>query len=325
MSESIRLQGLAGKIETTYMTDIVPTAADDAIQVEDTFWNSIEIGYLEQNLRENAAGYGMGRAGSAAMSGRYGHITTQVALKGASGAFSASGDLEADVPLRTSGLQATVDTTTASETVTYTPRSSSFESGSYYAWAAGSVFKLVGCFSYLTEITFTPNQLVLATFDIWGVLLTDPADEALPTFTYDEISLTPPHVVDAGLTLNSYDLEDFTNCRFEMRTTMVPKPRGNQAYGHAGYEITNWNPHLMVTMDPPARSSLNLEDLMDAGTLFAWDLGIGSTQYNQIALSGSKGKAIGVTRSDQESLALQEAEIMLQNDSGDDAFSLVFS
>jgi hypothetical protein len=321
MSESIRLKGLLAKIETTYKTDAAPVVGTDGVQIEDNIWSQIEIGYLEDNLREGAAGYGMGRQASAAMSGRYGHITCQVALKGGSVALTAVADVEAHVLLRMCGLEGAF----ATGVVSFTPRSDSFESATIHAYSSGSLFKLVGCYAYLTSITFTPNQLVLANFDIWGVITAAPTDIALPVITYPNQAVKPPHVVNAALTLDSYALEDFSDCTFEMRTTIATKPRGNESDGHGGYEITDWNPHLLVSTDPPAKSDIDFYAKSLSGDLFTWTIGpIGAAAGNGITLSGSKAKALAPSHSDTDSLAIMDAVMMLQNNTGDDAFSLDF-
>ena len=327
---NIRLKALAAKIESTYKTSSTPVVADDAIQVEENFWNNIEVDYLEQNLREDLAVTGLGVAGLGCPDGRYCHITVTVALKGCGAAFSASLTPEVDTLFRIAGLTSTVDATPGTENVVYTPRSSGFESATVLAYSADALYTVVGCRAQLTSLVLVPGQIGRATFDIWGVLVTDPTDTAIPgTLAYDNMTTKPYNVKGAGLTLNSVDLADFSNFTFEMRTLLAAKPRGNDADGHAGYAITQYNPHFRVVVDKPAFSSINPYELRQAGTLFAWDFGtIGTVQYNKYAMSGTKGRVVGHAHQDEDNLAMYDLEVRCQNSdsvTADDSFTITFT
>lgn len=331
MAEITKLKGLTAKIEGTYLTDSTPAIGTDGIQVEDDLWGSIEWGYLEENLRDNLAQAGLGRAGKSRPDGRWAHITAPVALKGTGQAY-ATGSVapEADVLLRISGLEATHVDTGGSETVTYTPRSTGFESASVYAYSSGAQFNLVGCFAQLSEISFMPGQLIIATFDIWGVLDAI-SDTTHPTITYAYKDVQPPTCTAAGLTMNSYDPDDFSSFMFNMNTSLPERNRGNATAGsggHAGYQITDWDPQFTAIIEKPPLASFNYYDLRDLGTLFAWDIGpVGPAQYNQITLSGPAGRVIDAPHSDDDGFAMVDLTVRCQNtdsETPDDAFSLLF-
>jgi hypothetical protein len=327
-TNSIRVKGLTGKIESTYMTDATPAAGTDAIQVEEHMWSEMEVNYLEENMRDNLAMAGMGRAGLTNPEGRFARLPVTVALKGSGSAYSATSDLELDVLMRCAGFAAAVDATPGTETITYTPRSDTFESATFYVYGAGMLHKLVGCRAALTALTFNPGQHIRATFDIMGVVLDDPADQAIPAFTYALKGVRPPTVKSAGLTLNSYDPSDFRTATLEMRTEIVSLPGGNYANGHGGFEIVDWDPHLRVSLDKPPTASFNPWALREAGTTFAWDVGpVGPAQYNRVTISGASGRVVGNPHAADGSLALVDLDIRLQNtdeETPDTALTIVF-
>lgn len=325
-----RLKGLTAKIESTRLTDALPAIGTDGIQLDDHIWSVIEIGYMEDNLRENLAQAGLGRAGTGAPGGRYGHITVTFPIRGCTAAFADAGPRpDEDVLLRICGLQATVDESVGTETVTYTPRSEGHETATVYAYSSGSLYKMVGCQATLTGLRLTPNTYMQATIDIWGAIIDDPTDVAHPTIVYPQKSITPPVVQGAAFSMNGYTFADFMTCTLETRTTLVPLPRGNAAGGHFGYEITDYNPHLMATVDKVALSSFNPYELHQNGTLFAISFGpIGTTQYNRLSFACSSARMVNVPHSAQDGLPMWDLEARLQNtdeETPDDAFTLTYS
>ena len=55
MSYSMRLDGFAAKVETTYGTDIVPVPATDAVRVSERVFSNLTISHAFENTREDAA------------------------------------------------------------------------------------------------------------------------------------------------------------------------------------------------------------------------------------------------------------------------------
>lgn len=327
MPELVRLEGLTAKVESSYKTDATPTAGANGVQVEETLHDNLSWGFMEENLRENLAGYGLGRAGTAKPSGRFMEMELTVALKGKGSAYAASGDLEFDPLLRACGLSPTVDTSGGSEKITYTPVSSSFESATIYAYSAEKLYKVLGCRGNV-RFVMTPGQIPRAVFSMSGVL-DDVSQTTLPQITYATNAVQPPVVAAAGLTLNSVDPAGFDDFELDMQVDVVPLPRGNDADGHAGYYIADWNPQIDTTIERAALSSFNPWNLRENGTLFAWDLGaFGPAQYNQIKLSGPKGRVVDHSGSSSDGIASGQLTIRCQNtdeETQNDAVSLEFS
>lgn len=325
MAKKVRLKGLLAKIESTYKTDSSPVAGADGIQIEEDIWGSIEVGHLEENLREQLAQKGFGRAGSAAPSGPWGHITASVAVKGAGAQYQADGSVvaELDVLLRMAGHQVTW----ALDSGTYTPRSSGFESATVYAYSSGQLFKLVGCRAILSRWSIIPGQISRMVFDIWGVMPDVPTDVSLPTITYPRKDVTPPAVTSAGLTLNSFDPDDFSSFEFRQGLELPARRGGNDSDGHPGYDPVDWNPEFTAVIQAPTLASFDPYTLRKDGTLFAWDIQVGGTQYNQAKLSGTKARIVDVPHSESDGFAMTEIRARCQNtdeETPDTAYSIVF-
>lgn len=327
MSELVRLKGVEAVEESTYATDAGPSASD-GVQVEENIWTDIETGYLNENLREEAAGEGLGRFVAGEPTGRFINFDLTFPLKGAGSAYSAEGDLEFNPILKACGLSVSVNGGAGSESITYTPQSSGHSSATIYLYTASTEFQCVGCRGDLT-ISFMPGQFVMATASMSGLLQTDPSDASLPDITYDNSDVSPPTVKSAGFTMNSFDPSDFESFEFQLQNDLPERPRGNASDGHAGYQITDWNPQFQATIDRPNLSSFDPWSLRDNNTTFSWDIGtIGSTQYNQIDLSGPAGRIIDLPQASSDGFAMLDMTVRAQNSAistPDDAFSLTFS
>src|SRR5690606_32624214 len=102
----------------------------------------------------------------------------------------------------------------------------------------------------------------------------------------------------------------------------------NDPHGHAGYELTDWDPHVIAVIDAPPKSAFDPYALRRAGTTFPWDIGpIGNVQYNRWALSGPAGRVVDTPHSDDRGFAMVDVTFRAQNSAAgaDDAYSLVFS
>lgn len=330
MAERVRVKGLAAAIEAVYGTAETIDPATDGIQVEENLWADLTIDYLEANLREGAAVSGLGRSLAAQPGGRYGNLRVAVALKGVDGVIDASNAPEWDVLARACGLTPTFDATASSEAVTYTPRSSAFESATVRMWSAGGQYEMVGVRGNLDEIRTVAGQIAVLVFDLWGLITADPTDAAIPgTLAYAQQALKPPLLTGAGLTMNGFTPADFASFTFQMRSEVVERARGNAPEGHAGYEITDWDPHFNVVIDKPPLATFNPYALRKSATSFAWTVDVDTNdtapQYNQITIAGPAGVIAGTPHEDDRGYAMMNLLVRCQNDAGDDAFTITVS
>lgn len=322
-----RLEGLLAKIEGTYKLDPVPVIGTDGVQVEESLFDNMSWGYVEENLRENLAGLGLGRAGLATPTGRFMDIEVTVPMKGTLVAY-ATGTVtpEYDVLMRACALTPTVTGSAAAKVCTYTLRSSAFESATLYAYSAGQLYKVTGCRGN-AKFLFTPGQIPRAVFSLRGYLASV-TQAVLPTITYTYKTVTPPTVKGAGLTMNSVDPAGFDDFELDLGIELADLPGGNDADGFAGVYVSDYNPTFKTTIEQGALTTFDPFTLRNAGTLFAWDIGpVGGTQYNKVTISGPKGRIIEHSGGERDGLGLTELTVRCQHTSEEteDSLSIVFN
>lgn len=136
-----KIFAVAAKIETTRLTDSVPTLAADALRIAGM--PTLTITTIESGDRGDVQHGGLGKLGRNIPIGRTGTIELRIEALAKGSAYLAATDfVHGDVLLRGSGLTKTF----AAATLTYTTADTGFESFSMYCYAAnGKLFKLVGC------------------------------------------------------------------------------------------------------------------------------------------------------------------------------------
>ena len=325
MSEKLRIEGLTGKIEATEGVDANPAPGTDGIQVEEFLWPTIEVDYLHQNPRDNAAIGGLGRTIAGSRSARWAQVRLPVVVKGAGSAYSASNLPEMDVPLQVSAHTQTIDTTPGSEFVSYKPGSTGHQSATLYVYTGGLLHKLLGTRGNLDSLLIQPGLITIANFVLRGILEDDPTELALPSIAYPHVDVIPPAPRAAGLTLNAFDPDDFRSVTLELNAEVEDRPGGNATEGIAGFEINDWNPQLTVVMDRPPLASFNYFTLEKAATAFAWDVDMGATQYNKATLSGSLAQILQHRPQADRGFATIQLLMRLANSSSlNDSYELLF-
>lgn len=220
-----RRRGIAVKLETTYRTDSVPTAALNAMRIDDLNWSFTDV---RRGTRTKVASFGKLpdiRAGELV------EVTGVIPLMG-SGSAGVAG--EADPILQIAGLDPTV---VASTSVTYNQVQDGIASGSMYVWEDGRVIKLVGC-----RATLTGNLAVSETYgklsvSIKGHLKEDPTDEAYPSFTYDDV--VPPKIANlSGLDLSGF-APDVAAISFDLGNELTSPDSMRHADGYGELTITD--------------------------------------------------------------------------------------
>ncbi len=308
----VRLDGLLAKIEGVSGTDAVPVAGTDGVQLDERLWGTIETDHLEQNLRANATGSaGMGRHGGAQPAGRYAKVSLTVAMKGAGVAYAAGVRPEVDVLLRAAGFGAVFSGAAGTEQYAYTPIPDNHESATLYAYAAGTLFKLVGCHAKMT-LSAIAARIGFAKFEVWGQLVEDPSDVALPAITYPRRAVLPPVAAAAALLLDGFG-PAWKSFEFNMNTEIPNAPRGNAPGGHGGYEIVDYAPDFNVQIDSPTKAAFNPWTRQASGSEFAWSLAVGAVKYNRWRVLGSNGRVTKVPPQDDNGFAMINLGIQCMN------------
>lgn len=184
----LRLDGLLFKRETTHRVDSVPTAAVNGVKIAERLWPTITVDYAWENLLEDAATGTILPTKKAVPRGRFVELNFAWLLRGAG----------VDAPPETGDVYRACGCT-ETDGVTlfdYTQASQLHESGTAYAYAAGYVFKIVGCRGGF-RWPIVPGQVMLHRFRMLGLLSVEPAPAAPPQITYD----TAEPLAGVGLTL----------------------------------------------------------------------------------------------------------------------------
>lgn len=306
---------ILAKVESTYNTDPTPTAADDAVLVENPSWSDSGLRMVDRpavtaNIDTKQQIY----------AGSLKQVTFDVELKGAGSAYSASNLPEIDALMRACGYSSTVDTTPSSETVTYEPVSTGHESCTIYYYQDGTRHILTGCRGNVSFSLETGN-IGRASFTMTGHFSAT-TDTALPSPTY--LSTVPPAIIGGAFTIDSY-AATIAALSFDMGNTIATPPDFNAADGYSEVYITKRD--VNGSFDPEAElvATEAFEANFRAGSSMALVTGdIGSTQYNQYHLSMPAVYYRSIAPGDRDGVRIFDMGFGAAISSGDDEVTIVF-
>jgi hypothetical protein len=310
--KKLRVHGCAIKVEAQYGVDSVPTAAANAVQLDESPWNAIEVKFLERNERPNVAGQDWGyNTGGAQPAGRYAEFSIVLPMRGAAD-YATIPDM--DVVLQAAGFTR-ADAAPAANQRTWSPVGVNSQASSVtaYLWAGGYLFKVVGVRGSIT-FPALPARTVPITFKGMGLVLEDPVEAALPAFTYRNRAVKAPVVSNAALTLDTF-APRYHSVTFDMATEIVQLPRGNAAGGHAGYEIVDYRPTLKTSIDNPTLASFNPWALDASAAYFGWSLGLlAGAAFNRFSVLGPAAQIVGLSHGEKDKMATLELTLGLCRD-----------
>lgn len=186
----LRLDGALAKLEATYRTDPIPVAGTNGVRVNERMWPNITVDYAWENLNKDVATGTMLPTNPAKPRGRNVTIDIPWLMRG-SGVLGTPP--EAGPLYRASSC---VETVTPATKVEYAQASQLHESCTVYCYAAGYLFKVVGCRGVVTW-PITVGQPMVHRFKLRGVLANDPTAVAVPAITYN----TGEPIAGVGLTM----------------------------------------------------------------------------------------------------------------------------
>ena len=172
MPKIVKRELLLVKIETTQGDDAIPTAALDAILVEEPAWS-----YLANMIERNPIKGTLGKM-KHLFAGTLIEATFKSEIKGSGTAGTVP---EASAALRGCGLGETIVAVTS---VAYSPVSTGQESVTIYYYEDGSYFKLLGCMGNV-NISLPTGERAMYEFTFTGHLA-GPVDITLPSGTFDD-------------------------------------------------------------------------------------------------------------------------------------------
>lgn len=168
-----RLRGAAVKIEGTYATDSVPTAANDAVLCQSIEVTPIDLATVDVEQIRHYFGAFRQLVGA-----QFGRVQLVVPLAGFGTAGPTTPTSSIDALRRICGHSRTV---VAATSVTYAPASTTLSSASVYVWQSGLLHRFTGCFGDYS-IGMSEDGVPTETFDLIGIY--QPViDQAVPTFT----------------------------------------------------------------------------------------------------------------------------------------------
>lgn len=180
MPKKVKREMLLIKIETTQGTDAVPTAALDAVLVEDIGWSYAGARMVERNPIKGTLG-----KFQSIFAGTLMEMSFKAEIKG-SGVLGTPPEI--GPVLRGCAIGETI---VASTSVSYSPVSTAHDSVTIYYFEDGSRYDILGCLGDV-NLTLPVGELGMAEFTFTGHVV-GPTDVALPVGTFDAVK--PPAIL----------------------------------------------------------------------------------------------------------------------------------
>ncbi len=306
---------ILAKIESTYNVDSTPSAATDAILVENINWSQeglrmVDRPSIQASLSTNQQIY----------AGSLRSVTFDVEIKGAGAAYSASVAPEVDVLLRACGMGVTLVTTVGSESITYEPVSTGHESITIYYYQDGMLYKLTGCRGNVS-FDLSTGAYGKVSFTFVGHS-SSPTDAALVTPTYD--STIPPPVIAGAFNVDSYAAV-IAALGFDLGNTTATPDNFSAADGFGDVQITKRD--VNGSFDPEAVTVATeaFEANLRSGLSMALTTGsIGSTQYNRYTVDMPAIYYRSLAPGDRDGIRTYSMGFGADESSGDDEVSIKF-
>lgn len=312
---------ILAKVEDTYGQDTSPGAANGIYVIG----GAPKI-LQEPNELNDVVGRGSLSKLPASQPGpRHWQLDFRVPIRGAGAAYSASVLPRVGPLLRACGFQQTLVTTPGSETVTYVPRSESFESiNLYYNWD-GLLYKLLGTRGTVNFVVRT-GGILYAEFSFQG-LYTQPADVAIVNVT-GEPTVQFPVLLSGVFQIGSENYAaPFQNWNLNMGGVLVADPDPSAADGISQIYLVNRQPE--GSFDPTAVlvATFDWYSKWKAGTIMDMSFTHGTAQYNKITFTMSQVQAKEITPGDRGQLGMFSVpfRVVDNSESGDSEVSIVFA
>lgn len=294
-----RVFGLLVKIEGTSGTDSVPTAGANAVQMLGS--PAITVDYLEQGLRNDVINGVLITADRAAAAGRFvkiDNITLEVRGSGAAGTAP-----ECDALLRAAGFSVA---TSAGVSNLYTTLDTGMETVTAYAYAAGKLFKVVGCVATFEESAEATKRGMLK-FSLQGRLSVDPTETALPALTLSTV--IPPLFHSATTSIGSWtsgSAEPMQQLSVGIKgnETIAALPSAGATDGHAGYLLADRKTSQTMKIRTPALASFDPYALSraDGSTMPNTAHQIGTVAGNRLKVTTGKWALVAPKIGTQDSV-----------------------
>lgn len=239
----IRFEAAAVKLETTYLTDPVPTAALNAVRLSKRVFTGLIPTARFANLRDDVMNQGLIPPAAAAAHGQIADVIFQWELKGLGSDYtSASVFVDADPLIQSCGWAGTWSA--APDKWTYAPiLTGARPSCTVYGWANGNQWKVSGCRGNFT-CTILAGQLIQVEFRMQGVLTALPVAAGVPAATFT--GAVPPAAVSQGTTIGPWS-PDYRKIVIESGNEVDWLESGNGTDGLQSYDYGISKPTVKVS------------------------------------------------------------------------------
>ena len=214
-----------------------------------------------------------------------------------------------------------VDATPGTESVVYQPISAAFESCTIYLYEDGILYKVLGCRGDVEFVNET-GKTCIANFSMQGLYL-KPADAALIAPTYDDISVLPPVIFSAGLSVGG-DTPIAAKAMFKVGNSLVKRMDVNNAQGYREIIINDRASEGSIDPEMELLATKDYFLLWQDGTAQALAMQVGSVQYNKFDFSAPKAILNEVGLADRDKIRVQEIPLSLTRNTGDDELVITF-
>ena len=293
----IRLDGLLAKVEGVYGTDSVPVVGTDGVRVSRRLWSSIQTSYAWENDRRDVVTGTIFPMIPAAPHGRIVSLEIFWEIK------NAASDVvpEADPLLKACGWEMA----DGANMFTYTLEAQPHDSCTIYAYAGGSLYKIVGCRGTL-RWPHVPGELGAMRFNMQGLLIAAPTASAVGVITSYDAS-APLAGVSYALTVGAWS-PDVIAAEFNQNATVQRLDSLNATDGIREFDWGIANPQVTLSTKVPSAAgiwdSATYDPYADAAArtsrTIAWTQGSGA---NRVQLSAPGAYVNIPTHADQQDYA----------------------
>lgn len=305
---------LLAEIESAYNTDPTPTAADNAILVENLSWS-----YAGARRAERA---GAVKPGLVPLGSRYAgtllEVSFDVEMKGSgtAGTAPAFGPL-----LRACGMDETIVALTS---VQYNPLSdpASHESVTIWLYEDGIRYKVTGCRGSFT-VSLQTAQVGKISFKLTGHL-TSTADATLVTPTLSAI--VPPVLIGVPFEIDSYQAV-VAKIELDPGITVATPDNIAASDGYGEIRITGQAPTMSIDPEATLLATYNWQTKWQSSAGYIFTIGtVGSTAGNRYSLSGPAAVYTEIGTGDRDGIITRDVKCQLTDSGGtDNAWGLVFT
>ncbi len=310
MAKLVKREVLLLKIESTYNTDANPTAANDALLVENLSWSFEGLRMVERNPITGSLAKKKGIYAGSLVS-----VTFDVELKGSGVAGTAP---EVGQALRACGFGETVAVSTS---VAYSPVSTGHESATIYYYEDGSLYKITGCRGTVSANLETGSAGKLS-FTFTGHLASK-SDTALVSPTYD--STVPAPLINVPFSVGGYSAV-INALAFDVSNEITTPPSLSASDGFGEIRIAGRDVNGSFDPEAQAFATKDFINELQTGASLALSCGvIGSSAGNRIQIDMPAISYRELSPGDRDGIRTYEIGFGAHESTTDDEVTITFT